>query len=91
MVKQEPSIGRIVHYAEEVALGKGQTTINVYAAIITAVHGDQGVDLTVFMPNTTGFVQGCPSSDQVGVYQNMRWTWPPVVRPAPAPSTIVEG
>ncbi len=68
----KPTIGRIVHYHDS-------STQHVHAAIVTAVHDNGTVDLTIFRPRgemadaregSAGGLDGTASASGC-------WTWPP--------------
>jgi hypothetical protein len=64
----KPSIGRIVHF-------NGGPNAPVVAAIITAVHNDELVNLTIFSSvGATGGVENVKLGEGVGT-----WNWPPRV------------
>ncbi|NKT17598.1 hypothetical protein GS909_07045 [Rhodococcus hoagii] len=74
----EPTIGRIVHFTES----SGRTI----AAIVTAVHPDHCVELTVFQPGTApGWVtlgpKGTPDETPLIPFAEQptpgHWNWPP--------------
>lgn len=73
----KPSIGRIVHF---------QSNEGTLAAIITAVHPDNHVNLTVFAPNRVpGWItlgqKGTPEETPLIPYAEEptlgHWNWPP--------------
>lgn len=75
---QKPSVGRIVHYGQAVAPKNGPKSAVAWAAIITAVHDNQDVNLRIFHPT-------CDSDDHAehvkfsSVLTPDCWTWPPRV------------
>lgn len=65
-----PTVGRIVRFHGAVAHdGRGE-----YAAIVTRVHRDGDVDLTVFGPTATCFRADVPEGP---IARGDFWTWPP--------------
>lgn len=72
-----PSIGRIVHYQ---AHGSPDGTHKSVprAAIITAVHNDTDVALTVFNPSGMFFNEHCLFDDSE-TPRGGTWRWPPKV------------
>lgn len=69
MSEQTPSVGRIVHVAND----EGTTC----AAIITEVHGDTCINVTRFNPD--GTTEGITSLVKVHTppKDNIDWNWPP--------------
>lgn len=77
MPEQQPSVGRIVHYASHGATG-GEYTSECRAAVVTAVHGPFLVDLAVLNPEDLDFkrevTHGEPRAD--GSHEGNGWHWP---------------
>lgn len=76
---QRPSLGRIVHYS----LHPGPESVP-QAAIITAVHPDDHVTLTVFPPGEEPFAMSDVVEDPsytlaLGAQVGNTWHWPPRV------------
>lgn len=71
VVRQIPSIGRVVHY-RSYGSPKGEFSSEARAAIITNVHKDNLVDLAIFNPTGIFFNCNCSYGDQPG-----EWSWPP--------------
>ena len=75
MSEQTPTIGRIVHYqAHGSPDGTHQSLPR--AAIVTAVHDHNTVDLCVISPSGFFFNQQCVRSDEP---KGGTWRWPPRV------------
>lgn len=75
MSEQTPAIGRIVHYqAHGSPDGTHQSLPR--AAIVTAVHDHNTVDLCVISPSGFFFNQRCARSDEP---KGGTWRWPPRV------------
>lgn len=73
---QTPSIGRIVHYrlraADDETVGAA-----VVPAIITCVHSERVVDLTIFLPDAPPRPRISVELDDDGQPGIGRWFWPP--------------
>lgn len=73
----KPTVGRIVHYYDS------KSRNAPLAAIITAVHDDRCVNLTVFGNQFTHFgLMHLTSVVQSEAPTDGAWTWPPLVKPA---------
>lgn len=72
---QQPSVGRIVHY-QTFGTPLGEHPSEPIAALITAVHDPECVDLCAFYPNGLSFKQRVfrSSGPAAGC-----WNWPPSV------------
>lgn len=79
-VAQKPSVGRIVHYHQMRMEGvenadKSKSAKEVFdarAAVITEVHSDTEVSLTIFMAKDFGFKKSKYSSKPA----QGAWSWP---------------
>lgn len=70
---QTPTVGRIVHYQAYGTPG-GEHPSVPRAAIVTAVHDTETVDLCVLNPTGMFFNQRCKFSDEP---KGGCWRWPP--------------
>ena len=77
----KPAIGRIVHFHDLTSpTGAGMPYVDTFAAIITAVHSDTCVNLTIFYPNgDTRGVSSVSLDGDVGTHTPYSWSWPPRV------------
>ena len=66
-----PTVGRIVHYYDPGLNGLGSNDEGPYAAIITHVHDDSCVDLTVFPSGEIGHQELVVLNGHA-----QRWEWP---------------
>lgn len=79
--KQVPSVGRIVHYYGPVlagSIGSYAPPDGPCAAIVTAVRGDDTVDLVVFVPGDSTMLALTRKQESQEPEAN-RWMWPPRV------------
>jgi hypothetical protein len=82
----KPSIGRIVHYQAH-GSADGKYPAVPRAAMITAVHTDECVDLCVFNPTGLFFNTSC-MLDKSETPKGGTWHPPPFVsQPAPLPKS----
>lgn len=72
-MNQKPSIGRIVHYQAYGTPG-GEYPSVPRAAVVTAVHDDETVDLCVMNPTGLFFNQQVRFSEEP---TGGTWRWPP--------------
>lgn len=82
-----PTVGRIVHF------GSASTPVEPLAAIVTKVHSDDTVDLSVFKPGQSG-AEAYTSVSRSDALDAFRWSWPVVVAADPGPlarTTTPEG
>lgn len=70
----KPTVGRIVHYLSYGTPG-GEYQSEARAAIITAVHPDETVDLCVLNPTGMFFNRNVWQGNKPG-----QWQWPPRVQ-----------
>jgi hypothetical protein len=84
--RQQPSIGRVVHYRSYGTPG-GEYRSEPRAAVITAVHASADrnpmvetfdVDLCILNPTGLFFTQRVPYADKPAAGH---WNWPPYVAP----------
>lgn len=79
MVEVTVSVGRIVHYVSYGTPG-GEFTSQCRAAIVTAVHDAEHVDLAVMNPTGMFFNQRCPYEHEDngpgGDPRGGTWHWP---------------
>lgn len=73
MSEQKPTIGRTVRY-KSYGTPNGEHKPEPRAAIITAVHDDEVVDLCVLNPTGLYFNQRVNFGDREG-----QWSWTPIV------------
>ncbi len=76
MPTKKPSIGRIVHYQSFGTPG-GEYASQPRAAIITAVHTDECVNLCILNPTGVFFASSVLHADEP---TPGRWNWPPIRR-----------
>ena len=73
--EQKPTIGRMVHYQAHGSPDGTHPSVP-RAAIVTAVHDDEMVDLCVLNPTGLYFNQRCVRSEEA---KGGTWRWPPRV------------
>ena len=78
MSEQKSSVGRIVHYVSY-GTPKGEYPSVCRAAIITAVHENEFVDLCVVNPEGLFFNKGVPCLSEQHM-QGGTWHWPERVK-----------
>ena len=73
-MKQTASVGRIVHYY----YSKDEKARTPHAAIITEVHDEEHVSLTVFRRDGgTNYQDNVVRCDPEDGYKGNKWEWPP--------------
>lgn len=87
------TIGRIVHFFDEDLRDYGPNHTGPYAAIVTFVHNEMTIDLTVFPSHVfTSRSQASVERDAGDRGVRMWWAWPPrEINPIPQQTLPQDG